>query len=137
MMQKRIIAVLGGVVCATVVVVFMEFLLQKIYPMPVGSNYHDKDLMADYIQKMPLSAMLSVLIGWAIASFICGYVIKKINKSFELRPPITGGLILTAFSVWNLMEFKHPVWFSILAVVIWVPMVLFGHKTAKIEDTPA
>jgi hypothetical protein len=69
-----------------------------------------------------------VLAGWVLGSFLCGFVIKWISKSYNKTLPIIAGSILTLSAVANFFAIPHPIWFIVVGLLSFIPSTLLGFK---------
>lgn len=125
-MKKKVLALILGIVVAAVFIFAMELAFAWVHPYPADIDFHDARQVEAHIDNMPLYAAAVVLFGWALASFAGGYVLARVGKSYNWRFTLILGLILTGISTMNLIQFHHPLWFSVCAVGIWIPFVFLG-----------
>lgn len=66
--------------------------------------------------------------GIAIASggFTTGAVIKLVKPSISYRSSVLAGIILTLLSLIDISTGLYPVWYQIFALLVSLPMVVFG-----------
>jgi hypothetical protein len=130
-MTRKIFAVIAGVITAILCFVSVETLNHQIHPFPASLNFNNAKQVNEYMQTVPLSFWLLVLAGWAVGSVLAGFVIQKISKTDSVFLPSIAGIVLTLSSIANLFAFQHPIWFMVLALILFVPAVFLGNVLAK------
>ena len=116
-MGRNIGAGLAGVIISMVLVWVVEKIGHVVYPPPADLNFADPDAMRDYIETLPLGALLFVAAAWFIGTLggTCAACAIGTAKPM-IFAMVVGGLMLVA-TVVNLVMIPHPTWFSILGVV--------------------
>lgn len=114
---RNTLAVLAGIVTAFLVVMLVEMLGHRLFPVPAGLDFNDKAAMAAFVRTLPVGALLCVLLAWVSGSFSGAWLAARLAVS--RRPLLSGvvGLFVLAASITNLMMLPHPLWFSITAVI--------------------
>lgn len=130
-MTRKIFAVIAGVITAILCFVSVETFNHQIHPFPTSLNFNNTKQVNEYMQTVPLSFWLLVLAGWAVGSVLAGFVIQKISKTDSMILSSIAGIVLTLSSITNLFAFQHPVWFMVLALILFVPAVFLGNALAK------
>lgn len=126
--MKNIFGIIGGLITAMIIFMLFEYFSKTLFPSPKNIDFADKIAMKSYIDALPVFAFLIILAGYAVGSFLCGFVIGTVSKTENTTLPVIAGLILTAGGISNIFMIPHPVLFSILNIIIYIPMVLFGHR---------
>ncbi|HTM65323.1 MAG TPA: hypothetical protein VL093_03325 [Flavipsychrobacter sp.] len=130
-MLRKIIGALAGIVAAMLIFMVFEKINSGRFPLPPGVDPADHEAMTVYAQSQPSSALITVLVGWAIGSFICGLLIRIISKSADKIPAYIAGLFLTTAAIVDLLLLPHPIWFIIAGILVFIPMTLLGHAVYK------
>lgn len=118
---RAVLAVLGGVIAAGLVIAMVEFVGRGIYPPPAGMDFRDLESMRTYAAHMPTGAMLFVLAAWMSGTYFGGIIAGSIAKSRTMVfAGIVGAVILGA-AVYNLMTLPHPTW-MLPAAVVGIPL---------------
>src|SRR5690606_7505695 len=108
------------------VISIIESLKTNLYPLPKGMDIADREAMQAYISSLPATALIIVLIGYVLGSFVCGLLIRIISKSDDKTPAYLAGLGLTTAGIVNAFSFSHPWWFLVLSVIIFIPVSLYS-----------
>ncbi|WBV61223.1 hypothetical protein PFY12_03660 [Chryseobacterium camelliae] len=128
-MLKRILAVIGGIVAGSLTVAAVEMLGHYLYPLPAGMKSDDMEAMKEYIPNAPFMALFFVIIAYALAALVVGFVSTKIANDGKNKYAIIGGVIFVIITIINLAMLPTPVWFWVLGIAVW-GLVLAGYKLA-------
>lgn len=131
---RYILPVVVGSMVAMMLIMLGETGIIKMYPLPPGINQSDSEAIAQALAKMPLSAFIFLLVNYAVCSFLAGVIATLIAKRVTIRPAIVIGIILTISGLYNVVSIKHPMWFSILNLFIYLPFVYFGYLVVRIKE---
>lgn len=116
-MVRSIFAVVGGIIMAMVVVMLVQGVSLKLYPLPEGIDLNDKNAFVEYIRTLPIGAFLLVLASWfvgpAAGSLVAGTMARR--SPFLHAAPIA--VLFLAASIFNMSALPHPSWF-------WLPGIL-------------
>lgn len=122
-MQRKISAVVLGVVVAVVLIIAIEALGHSAYPLPEGLDISNSEAMQAYVMGLPIGALLFVMGAWLVATLAGGLLACFIARETPLvYAAIVGGLVLLG-TVINLMSIPHPPWFSITSVLAIIAMI--------------
>jgi hypothetical protein len=130
-MGRRIAAVVVGIVVAFSLVFCIELIGHRVYPAPADLDFHQPDVVAKYMQTLPVGAFLFVLGGFALATLGGGFVAARIAGD---RPYLFAGIIgalMLAATIANLMMIPHPLWFSVSAIALIVGAMVLAGRLAK------
>ncbi|WP_350293991.1 hypothetical protein [uncultured Croceitalea sp.] len=130
-MIRNILAVLAGVVAAVIIFIIAESINGSLHPIPTDLDFSNTEAVKSFYENQPILFWLVVLFGWAIGSFVCGFLIKLISKTDKILLPIIAGIPLTLSAVANFFALPHPTWFIIVALLLFIPFVLLGHQVYK------
>ena len=126
--MKNIFAVIAGLIASIIIFSLFEYLSTMFYPFPKDLDVTNMTGMKDYISTLPSAALWIILGGYAIGSFVAGLIIGSISKSPLNKLPFIAGGILTIAAIINLISIPHPVWFMIVNVLLYIPLVIFGNS---------
>ena len=117
---RAIVAVIGGVAVATVVILAIETLGRFAVPVPNAPRLEDTAAMREYLARLPASAYAFVLLAYAAGVYAGGRVaLRMMGKRRSRTVWVVGGLLLAA-TVANLTMITHPLWVVIATVAIVV-----------------
>ncbi len=128
-MVRRILAVIGGIIAGSLTVAAVEMLGHYLYPLPAGMKSDDMEAMKEYISNAPFMALFFVIIAYALAALMVGFVSTKIANDGKNKYAIIGGVIFLIITIVNLAMLPTPIWFWVLGIVVW-GLVLVGYQLA-------
>lgn len=129
--MRNILAVFGGLASAILIFMLFEFTSSAVYPTPPGFDFNDTEAMQQYVEALPIGALMLVLAGYITGSFLCGIVLAKLARNEKKVLPLIAGAILTLAGFANVMNVKHSLWFSALVLMVFIPFVLLGYKLVR------
>ena len=88
----------------------------------------DINSIKENMDSIPLVNLIMVIVSYAIASLIAGFVSIKIKTINPLIPIITIGVILTLFGFINFLTIPHPLWMIVIGSITFIPMTWLGGK---------
>ena len=120
MIGRAIVAVIGGVVTATVVILAIETLGRFVVPVPDAPRLEDTAAMRDYLARLPAGAYAFVLLAYAAGVYAGGRVARRTMGTPRSRTVWVVGALLLGATVANLTIITHPLWVVIATVAIVV-----------------
>jgi hypothetical protein len=129
--MRNILATLGGLASAILVFILFEMVGSSVFPTPPGFDYNDAVAMQLFVDSLPIEALLLVLLGYVVGSFLCGLVLAKLARNEKKVLPLIAGGILTLAGFANVINIKHSIWFSALVLIVFIPCVLVGYKLVR------
>jgi nicotinamide riboside transporter PnuC len=122
-MQRKVAAVVLGIIVAVVFIIAIEALGHSVYPVPEGLDITDTEAMQAYVTGLPIGALLFVMGAWLVATLAGGLLACFIARETPLvYSAVVGGLVLLG-TIINLMSVPHPSWFSITSVLAIIAMI--------------
>lgn len=115
-MLRDIAAVIAGLAVSIVVIMAVQMIGHAIWPPPEGLDWNDTEVIRTYTSQLPFLALLFPIVSYLLGALAGPFVACRIGT---LRPLVFVGiigLVLLAFTIANLIQVPHPVWFSVLAV---------------------
>ncbi|SIQ52117.1 hypothetical protein SAMN05880574_11539 [Chryseobacterium sp. RU37D] len=128
-MIRKILAVVGGIVSGSLCIWIIESLGHYLYPLPAGIKTTDVEGFKNYVSTLPFSALLLVLIGYALGAVVSGFISTKIADDDKNRSALICGIFFLLATVYNMIMLPTPVWFWILGIAVW-GLVLVGYRLA-------
>ena len=116
--MRDIIAVLVGWVVGMAANMAFFFLIAKLYPMPDAVTFDDKDGFAAYIETLPMTAFLIVLVAHLSQAFFGGLVAAKISKKRPTTVAMIVGVLSLIGGYINMQSIPLPTW-------MWIEMPLY------------
>lgn len=125
-MQRKVLAILAGLIVGIFAVAAIEKISGTLYPPPRGLDPADTAALRQHIESLPTTAFVLVLLAHALGSFGSTFVCALIEKSkFVIGTWILGGTFLF-FGILNLILIPHPFWFEVMDALLYLPMALLG-----------
>ena len=116
-MLRDILACVAGVAIAFLIVFLADELSHMMYPPPPGLDFSDPEALRLYVATLPIGALLSVMGGWVVATFVGSVVAGRIGTAKAwIFPSVVGGLMFAA-TLANLIAIPHPLWFAIVSLL--------------------
>lgn len=128
-MLKNILAVVAGIIAASVCIWLVETLNHILHPFPDGIKPKDMEGFKSYVGNLPFLGKFMVIIGYALGAVVSGFVATKVSKSEKPNAAIICGIIFMIFTIYNMSVLPTPIWFWVLGILVW-GLVLVGYKLA-------
>jgi len=125
-MSRNILAVVLALLAGALGVFLVESLSAFIYPPPADLDVADKEALAGFVEKLPTGALVLILVAHALGSLAGGVVCALVARRVWYGGAAIVGVLLLAAGVANLVMIPHPTWFSIIDVLLYVPLALLG-----------
>jgi hypothetical protein len=129
-MVRNILAVIAAFIAAAFFVLGVEQISIKLYPMPAGVDTSSIEAMTEYVKTVPATAILLVLIGQCLGSFVGGFVTGIISVA-KFATAFIYGVIALAMAFMTVWMIPHPMWFNVAALVLPIPLSLIGSRIGQ------
>jgi hypothetical protein len=130
---RGILAVVAGFIVASVVMMAVEWTNGRFLHPELGrlaEGVTDREVLRGLIAGAPVSALLVVIVGWALGSLSGGCAAAWIAGRTGARHALILGLLLTSAGIANNLMIPPPLWFWIAGLIIFVPAALAGARLA-------
>lgn len=114
---------LAGVVVGLCAVTAGDTLNHLIFPPP------PPDQWASYVATAPFTVFVGLVVTYAAAAFLAAFTAAKI--AVRVWPGWIAGGLLTAATFANLFMITHPLWMTIICVMLTPLAAWFGAKAAR------
>ena len=111
---------------AWLVVSIAEAGAHKLYPPPPGLDMTDFNQVKRFVASLPVNALLVVLAGWLVGTFLGTWLAARIARSSA--PGYVVGALLLAAGIANSVLIPQPLWFSIVSFIVYIAMTLLGAR---------
>lgn len=134
-MGRKILAVIVAWITAGAIILIGQMFMGSVWAPPTPTIREDPAAMRAYVEGLPTAAFVVLAIIYAIASFAGGFVVTKMGRRWSpgLTLPLIIGILLTIGGIlyffWAVPY--HPIWVTILCLLIYIPVTLLGHKVAE------
>ncbi|MRX27733.1 hypothetical protein [Kangiella sp. HZ709] len=129
-MGKKILAVIIGLIIGGLVIMGIEAINMLRFPWPEGMSMDDKEGFVSYMQSLPMSALITVLMAHIVGAIVAGFTSTKIAAVNNINLGLICGVILLIGAAINLFMIPHPIWFMVINVLTILPAALLGAKLA-------
>ena len=107
-MIRKILAIVAGLVAAFLIILLVEGVDERLYPVPADLDTTDAAALGAYVFAMPLAAKLLVVAGWLLGALGGVWLCLRISDRRWTGWIIV--LLLIAGGVANMIQFGHPLW---------------------------
>ena len=123
---RGILAVVLGFMTLGVTGMLAETIGHAIFPPPAGLDLSDPAA----IGKLPIGALVSVLMAWALATFSAAWVAARVAAGGRLAFGLSMGILGLIAAVATMLMIPHPVWMWAVGVAEFLPAAYLGAKLA-------
>ena len=133
--EKLALGLLAGFVVTGLVMFWLES-FGKIFFDEYQNAPYDPVFLDEFVMSLPISAFVALLLAHVGGVFLGSFTASYISKYKRYIPAIVIGVVLFSFSIINATEIQHPLWYSIIDIVLVIPTALFAHKVylTKVTD---
>lgn len=129
--MKNGIAIVAGFFAAFAVTGAIELISTAAFPPDSPLDWTDRSAMRKHVESLPPIAIIIVLIAHFCGAFTGSLVCTLISSTVRFLPTILYGSLLTVFGIINLVMIPHPIWFTFIDPVTYLPSALFGEWLAR------
>ncbi len=137
--MRDIIAVLVGWIVGMVSNMAFVFLNVALYSMPEGVTFDDKEGFAAYLETLPLTAFLIVLVAHLSQAFFGGLAAAGISRKRTMTVAMIIGVLSLIGGYINMQSIPLPTWMWIeiplYLVVSWLAGYLVVSSRVKAAST--
>jgi hypothetical protein len=127
--------VIAGTSIAVMIIFSLEVINWKFYPLPEGFTMEDMkhpEKAKVALSMMPDSAFISILLIYAIGSFLGGLIAALVAGRDRNWPSIVTGVILFGMALWNGIEMMQPIWFM-AGCLACIPFAWYAYVCVRIK----
>ena len=117
-MIRSALVLLAGVVASVLVVLLMDAVVGRIYPLPPGTDMRNPESLRLAVAALPVRAFVLLVVGWALASGVGAYVGARLATHAHAIHGMIIALFVLVATVSNLARIPHPVWMWPAAIVL-------------------
>lgn len=136
-MGRTILAVIAGLIIAMVVMLSVEFLSMQVSPPPPGFTLDNQADLARLVEMASPASKALVVLGWALASFLGGWVAARLSRQHRLVAALAIGVLIVIGVVFNTANIPHPLWMTVLGVLLPMPLAFAAARLASRRATSA
>ncbi len=127
---RSIFALTAGLIVGAILVTCSEAINAQRYPPLPGMKLTDPAALPSYIKRLPNTAFVITLIGWAVGPFGGAWTAARLAGFAKLRHGMTVGVLFFLATLNNLMTLPYPIWVWIPGVGLVLPAAYLGARLA-------
>ena len=127
---RSIGSVLLGFVVGTAVMLCVETLDHKIYPLPAGVDPRVPGALSAAMKIAPLGALLMVLVGWILGTLVGAWITARVAPPSKFQHGMIPGIFFLGAGIANNLSIPPPLWFWICGLAVFLPSAYIGTKLA-------
>ena len=117
-MIRNICAVLVGLVTGMALNMAIVMLSMVLYPMPEGVGWNDREGLAAYIETLPATAFLIVMLAHLGQAFVGGWIAAIISRNSSMVVAMIVGVLTLLGGLYNMSTLPLPAW-------MWIEVPLY------------
>ena len=131
MKARNLLSTLCGIIATMIIIIIGEFVSAIISPLPKGISMQNPEAMKAFVASANASLHITILIIYAVACFIGGWVTASIALEKKMNKAIILGCIFMVVGLYNLVSLSHPTWVIIAGVFVFLPFAYIGGVVAS------
>ena len=117
-MLRNICAVIVGLAGGMAVNMLIVMLSTVLYPMPEGVSFNDREGLEAYIETLPFTAFLIVMLAHLGQALVGGWIAAIISRNAPMLVAMIVGSLSMIAGIYNLATMPIPAW-------MWVEVPLY------------
>ena len=130
-MWRSLLGIVVGAVVMWLVVAGIQFASHVIYPPPAGLDPMQTADMERILAASPVGALALVVVAWTLGAFAGGWVAARIARHPRVAAMLVALGVMAGVAGMIAALPHHPMWMSVLGLVLPIPAALFAAKLAK------
>lgn len=128
---KYVLPVVVGSMSGMILITVGEIGIHQLYPLAPGTDMYDAESLAKAMAQLPSNAFMLLLLNYIVCSFLAGLIATLVAGRTAIRPAIIVGIVLTLAGLYNTISLPHPLWFSILNMLVYLPFAWLGYLAVR------
>jgi hypothetical protein len=134
---RSILGVVFGLVASMATITAVHQLSLLFYPLPEGVDANNVEQLKELLPKMPMEALVLVVLAWESGAFVGGAVAALIAGWARcVHAGIIGALVLAATIANFRMLPGHPDWMIVAGLLLPLPVSLIAGKIVSLLLPP-
>jgi hypothetical protein len=125
-MFRSLVAVVAGVVASFVIIAVVEFVSNRVFPTPPGTDLNNPQALRDAASRVPTGAMVLVMTGWGLGTFVGAWLAARISGWSPVAHGMMVGSLFILATIANLIMIPHPGWVWAVSLPILPALAYFG-----------
>jgi len=126
--MRSILSILAGVSVGILAVFLIEMINLSLFPLPQDLDVSDSKSMTDYVNSLPISAFVMIIIAHSIGAFVSSFIAGMVSRSKRVRIGIVAGLILLCFTISNALNVEQPLSITLVDIILAALAGVYGAK---------
>ncbi len=128
-MLRNILAVIAGILGGGLIVGLIQSVGHRLYGTTESIDRYDTAAMTEFIESLPLEALLFVLVAHAFGAFMAGLIASKLAETskFSLGCIAAGFIVLGALMSMFMIP-GQPIWLKIIDPLSAVLLGILGSQ---------
>jgi hypothetical protein len=118
-MIRSILAIVLGILIATIVTWVVQFPCAVLYPLPKELSPDDTEAFRAYVATLPVGAFLLVLLSWFAGAFCGAWLAARIVRRLPLVHALIVAAVQLAAGLYELLRLPHPTWFLVASLLVF------------------
>lgn len=129
-MLRTVLAVLAGLLVMFVCVSVIEGVGHTLYPPRSGINLEDPEVLKTLIGKLPMMALVFVLVAWAIGAFAGAWTAARLSRDHRLGAALCVAVAMLLASGLSMWMIPHPSWMVAAGLALPLPLAWLAARLA-------
>jgi hypothetical protein len=125
-LEWGLVSIVVGVVAAALVVIALNTVLGRLYPVPGLNPLQPVDELRSQVDSLPRTGYVVLLAAYAVASLVGGLAASITARRTHVWPVLATGVILMVAGTYGVMAVFQPLWFRAASFLAY-PMAMVGH----------
>jgi CHASE2 domain-containing sensor protein len=108
-----------------------EYTNSFIFPFPKWMDTSNLAEVQAFVETLPSTAYIMVLLWWVTGSFLAGLITTKLSKEKTFRLSLIVGIVLTLLWILNNIMIAHDWWFNFVGLPMFLVFTYIGHRFGK------
>ncbi|MCP4191570.1 MAG: hypothetical protein GY768_13175 [Planctomycetaceae bacterium] len=129
-MIRQYVGIFVGLLAGVLVISAGVAVSSQMFPPPADLELSNREAMLEYINSLPLTALLITLFAHAFGALVAAFVCETITRSNWVAGWLLIGVLCLGGGIANLLMVPKPAWFAVVNLMLYVPAACVGGKIA-------
>ncbi len=130
-MWRSLLGIVVGAVVMWLVVAGIQFASHVIYPPPAGLDPMQPADLERILAASPFGSLALVVVAWTLGAFAGGWVAARIARHRRVAAVLVALGVMAGVAGMIAAIPGHPMWMSVLGLVLPVPAALIAARLAQ------
>lgn len=128
---RFILGIVAGLIAGVAAIMAFETISHSLFTFPEGMDPMAPETGKYVMQSAPFFAIFLIPLGWIVGAFLASLTASLVCKSRARRYFFIFAGLITAASVFNLINIPSPWWMWAMALLFIFPASLLGSRLAN------